>query len=148
MVCGHMEQANAEFSKASELQPADNISRQLRDLTAASIPDAGAADAEPPARPAPVNPDQLVGTWVSQRGADGKVTFTMTEAGDYTWAFLNAGQSSELRGTYGLDDKGLLVLTSDGTQMVSAVEVKEGSKLHFALVGAPDGDPGLDFSKE
>lgn len=148
MVCGHMEQANAEFSKAVELQPADNISRQLRDLTAASIPDAGAGDAEPPARPAPVEPDQLVGTWVSQRGADGKVTFTMTAAGDYTWAFMNAGQSNELRGTYGLDDKGLLVLTSDDTQMVSAVEVKEGNMLHFALVGAPDGDPGLDFSKE
>ena len=148
MVCDHMEQANAEFSKASELQPADNISRQLRDLTAASIPDAGAADAVPPARPAPVEPDQLVGTWVSDRGADGKINFTMTAAGDYTWAFINAGQSSQLKGTYGLDDKGLLVLTSDDTQMVSAVELKENKSLHFALVGAPDGDPGLDFSKE
>jgi len=148
MVCDHMEQANAEFSKASELQPADNISRQLRDLTAASIPDAGAADAVPSARPAPVEPDQLVGTWVSDRGADGKIHFTMTAAGDYTWAFINAGQSSQLKGTYGLDDKGLLVLTSDDTQMVSAVELKENKSLHFALVGAPDGDPGLDFSKE
>ncbi len=148
MVCDHMEQATAEFSKASELQPADNISRQLRDLTAASIPDAGAADAVPPARPAPVEPDQLVGTWVSDRGADGKINFTMTAAGDYTWAFINAGQSSQLKGTYGLDDKGLLVLTSDDTQMVSAVELKENKSLHFALVSAPDGDPGLDFSKE
>jgi tetratricopeptide (TPR) repeat protein len=145
MVCGHMEKANAEFSKAVELQPADTISRQLRDLTAASIPDAGESDAEPPARPDPVQPDQLVGSWVSDRGADGKVTFTMTEAGDYTWAFMNAGQSSELKGTYGLDDKGLLVLTSDDTQMVSAVELKNGATMHFVLIGAPDGDPGLDF---
>jgi tetratricopeptide (TPR) repeat protein len=147
MVCGHMEKANAEFSKAVELQPADTISRQLRDLTAASIPDAGESDAEPPARPDPVPADQLVGTWVSDRGADGKVTFTMTEAGDYTWAFMNAGQSSELKGTYGLDDKGLLVLTSDDTQMVSAVELKDGGNMHFVLIGAPDGDPGLDFVK-
>lgn len=147
MVCGHMEKANSEFSKAVKLQPADSISRQLRDLTAASIPDAGETDVEPPVRPAPVAPDQLVGTWVSDRGADGKVNFTMTEAGDYTWAFMNAGQSSELKGTYGLDDKGLLVLTSDDTQMVSEVAVKEGKMMHFTLVGAPDGDPGLEFTK-
>jgi tetratricopeptide (TPR) repeat protein len=147
MVCGHMEKANAEFSKAVELQPADTISRQLRDLTAASIPDAGESDAEPPARPDPVKADQLVGTWVSDRGMDGKVTFTLATSGDYTWSFMNAGQSSELKGTYGLNDKGLLVLTSDDTQMVSAVEIKDGRNMHFILIGAPDGDPGLDFSK-
>ncbi|MDP3851470.1 MAG: hypothetical protein Q8Q59_13255 [Luteolibacter sp.] len=147
MVCDYMEKAYAEFSKAAELQPADSISRQLRDLTKSSIPDGGESDIEAPAQPAPVPSEKLVGTWVSDRGADGKVTFTMTEGGDYTWVFMNGGQSSELKGTYGLNDKGLLVLTSDDTQMVSAIEMKEGSRLHFTLVGAPDGDPGLDFTK-
>ena len=147
MVCGHMEKANAEFAKASELQPADSISRQLRDLTAASIPDAGESDAEPSVKPDPVPAEKLVGTWVSDRGADGKVTFTMKESGDYTWSFMNAGKSSELKGTYGLNDKGLLVLTSDDTQMVSAVEMKDAGKMHFVLIGAPDGDPGLEFTK-
>jgi tetratricopeptide (TPR) repeat protein len=147
LVCGHMEKAYVEFSKAADLQPADSISRQLRDLTAASIPDAGESATEPPARPAPVLPDQLVGTWVSDRGADGKVTFTMTESGDYTWAFMNGTQTSELKGTYVLNYKGLLVLTSDDTQMVSEVEMKEAGKMHFVLIGAPDGDPGLDFVK-
>jgi tetratricopeptide (TPR) repeat protein len=151
MVCGHMEEAFAEFSAAAELQPADSISRQLRDLTAASIPDAGEAELEgeleAPARPDPVKPEQLVGTWVSDRGADGKVTFTMAESGDYTWAFTNADRSNELKGTYGFDDKGLLVLTSDDTQMVSEVELKDSGNMRFVLVGAPDGDPGLDFVK-
>lgn len=147
MVCGHMEKAHEEFSKAVELQPADGISRQLRDLTAASIPDGGESDAEPPARPDPVPAEKLVGTWVSDRGADGKVTFIMTEEGNYTWTFMNAGQTSDLKGTYGLNDKGLLVLNSDDTQMVSAVEMKEDGKMHFLLIGAPDGDPGLDFTK-
>lgn len=149
MVCGHMESANAEFSRVVELQPADSISRQLRDLTASSIPDAGGSEATPPApsmAPEPVQPEQLVGTWVSDRGADGKVTFTMTESGDYTWSFMNAGQSTELKGTYGLNDKGLLVLTGDDSQMVSAVEIKDG-RMRFLLVGAPEGDPGLDFIK-
>ena len=147
MVCGHMEKANAEFAKASEFQSADSISRQLRNLTAASIPDAGESDAELSLKPNPMPAEKLVGTWVSDRGADGKVTFTMKETGDYTWSFMNAGKSSELKGTYGLNDKGLLVLTSDDTQMVSEVEMKDGGKMHFVLIGAPDGDPGLDFTK-
>jgi hypothetical protein len=124
-----------------------NISRQLRDLTAASIPDAGESDAEPSAKPDPVLADKLVGTWVSDRGADGKVTFTIKETGDYTCSFMNAGKSSELKGIYGLNDKGLLVLTSDDTQMVSEVEMKDGGKMRFVLIGAPDGDSGLDFTK-
>jgi hypothetical protein len=147
MVCGHMDKSYEQFAKASELQPADSISRQLRDLTASSIPDGGDSEAEPSLKPAPVPADQLVGTWVSDRGADGKVTFTMTEAGDYTWSFMNGGQSNELKGTYGLNDKDLLVLTSDDSQMVSAIEMTDGTKLHFTLIGAPDGDPGLDFVK-
>jgi tetratricopeptide (TPR) repeat protein len=147
MVCGHMDKSYEQFAKASELQPADSISRQLRDLTKSSIPDGGDSEAEPPAKPAPVPADQLVGIWVCDRGADGKVTFTMTEAGDYTWAFMNGGQSNELKGTYGLNDKDLLVLTSDDSQMVSAIEIIDGGKLKFVLIGAPDGDPGLEFTK-
>lgn len=147
MVCGHMEKAHEQFGKACELQPADSISRQLRDLTGESIPDGGKSEAEPPARPAPVPLEQLTGTWVSDRGADGKVTFTMAADGNYTWAFMNGGQTTEMKGTYGLNDKGLLVLTTDDTQMVSAIEMKDAGKMHFTLVGAPEGDPGLDFTK-
>jgi len=147
MVCGHMEKSNEQFAKACELQPADTISRQLRDLTKSSIPDGGDSEAEPPVKPAPVPADQLVGTWVCDRGADGKVTFTMTQEGDYTWTFMNNDQPSEMKGTYGLNEKDLLVLTTEDSQLVSAIEMKEGGKLHFMLVGAPDGDPGLKFTK-
>ena len=142
-----MEKANAEFAKTSELQPADSISRQLRNLTAASIPDAGESDAELSLKPNPMPAEKLVGTWVSDRGADGKVTFTMKETGDYTWSFMNVGKSSELKRTYGLDDKGLLVLTGDDTQMVSEVTMMDSGKMRFVLIGSPDGDPGLDFTK-
>jgi tetratricopeptide (TPR) repeat protein len=148
MVCGHMEQAYEQFSKASELQPADSISRQLRDLTGSSIPDGGAADdVEAPERPEPVPAEALAGTWTSDNGAGGKITFRMEDAGDFLWVYEADGRTSEMKGTYGLDDKGLLILTTDDTQMVSAVEIKDG-KLVFTLVGAPDGDSGLIFAKK
>ncbi len=147
MVCGHTEKAYEQFAKASELQPADSISRQLRDLTKSSIPDSADENTEPPAQPDPVPPEKLIGTWVSDRGEDGKVTFTMTDDGNYTWNYMNGGKSSELKGTYALNDLGLLVLSSDDSQMISEIAIKDDKQMHFTLVGAPDGDPGLDFVK-
>jgi hypothetical protein len=149
LVCDSMDKANEQFETAAKLQPADSISRQLRDLTKSSLPDAGNDEpaAEAPAPPPPIPSEKLVGTWVSDRGADGKVTFKMEENGDYTWTYINGTDTKELKGTYGLDDKGLLVLTSDDSQMVSAVTLDNDSKMKFVLVGAPDGDPGLDFTK-
>ncbi|MEI6676745.1 MAG: hypothetical protein WCO57_16360, partial [Verrucomicrobiota bacterium] len=147
LVSDHMDSACEQFDKTAKLQPADSIARQLRDLTRSSLPDSGGAESAPPARPAPVPSEKLVGTWVSDRGQDGKVTFTMSAEGDYTWSYMNGGKSTDLKGTYGLNDKGLLVLTSDDSQMVSEVTLKDDKQLKFVLVGAPEGDPGLEFKK-
>ena len=149
MVGGHMDKAYSQFDQVTKLQPADSISRQLRDLTKSSLPDDGAdsQDSPPPVRPDPVPSDQLVGTWVSDRGADGKITFRMADDGKYTWDYTKNGQTTKLDGTYGLDDKGLLVLTSEDAQMISEISLKDHKQLKFVLVGAPDGDPGLEFNK-
>jgi len=40
-----------------------------------------------------------------------------------------------------------MAASRDDTQMVSAVEMKDGGNMHFVLIGEPDGDPGLDFVK-
>lgn len=68
------------------------------------------------------------------------------ELADLTTTRLVGG--SELKGSYGMDDRGLLVLSSEDTQKVTAVEINAPSKMHFVLVGAPDRDPGLDFVKK
>ena len=81
------------------------------------------------------------------QGSGGKITFKMEENGDFVWSFANGDKSSELKGTYGLNDKGLLVLTTEDSQMVSVVSLPQDSQLKFTLVGSPDGDPGLDFKK-
>ena len=141
MVTDHMEESNAQFVKAAELQPADTISAQLRDLTSDSIATED-GEVEPSVKPDPVPLEKLVGTWTSETSG-GKISFTMVEGGDYTWTF----GENELKGTYGLNDQGLLVLTSDDSQMVSVIDMKDDTQMHFNLVGAPDGDPGLDFKK-
>jgi len=117
-------------------------------LTKSSLPDDGDAETEsPPVIPDPVPSEKLVGTWVSDRGADGKVTFIMSEDGNYTWTYMNGDQKTELAGSYGLDEQGLLVLTSEDSQMVSEVSLKDDTQMKFVLIGAPEGDPGLEFIK-
>ena len=147
MVCGHTAKAYEQFEKTVQLQPADSIARQLRDLTKESLPVEDGAELPPPAPPAPVPVDKLVGTWVSDNGSQGKVTFTMAADGSFTWGFVNGDQSSELKGTYGLDDKGLLVLSMDDSQMVAEVTLSADGSMKFVIVGSPDGDPGLGFKK-
>jgi tetratricopeptide (TPR) repeat protein len=147
MVCGFMDKAYEQFDKTAQLQPADSIARQLRDLTKSSLPDDGNGDTAPAVQPTPVPSEKLVGTWVSDRGQDGKITFKMEQDGNYSWLYTVDGKSTDLKGTYGLDDKGLLVLSSDDSQMVCSVTLDGEGNMKFVLIGAPDGDPGLHFVK-
>ena len=147
LVCGHMEKAYEQFDQTAKLQPADGIARQLRDLTKDSLPDDGQSDAAKPPRPDPVPKEKLTGTWTSD-ASGGKITFKLQDDGSFIWSFAAAsGQPTELKGTWGINDKGLLVMNADNSQMVSAVSLDGDAKMKFLLVGGPDGDPGLTFNK-
>ena len=148
MVCGHLDQAYIQFDEVVRLQPADTISRQLRDLVKSSLPDGGDAELPLPPRPAPVALNQLAGTWISDRGADGEIMLVMAADGQYNWTYAKPGSDpTEIKGTYGLDDKGLLVLTTDDSQLISEISLLDDNSMKFMLVGAPEGDPGLEFKK-
>lgn len=152
LVCAHLDQAYAEFDKTVKLQPADGIAAQLRDLCKSSIsPDTGDTSEETPAvekeAPPPVPADKLPGTWVSDRGAEGKVTLTLGQDGKFSWIFTKGDQKADLTGTFTIDEKGLLVLASEDSQMVGEIKLPEDKKLNFVLAGGPQGDPGLTFDR-
>jgi hypothetical protein len=92
--------------------------------------------------------DQLVCTWMSDRGQEGKVTFTLTQHGNHSLAFMNGGRSNMLKGSNGLNDKDLLVLMSDDTQVVSPVEMINGGKGRIVLIESPEGDTGLKVTND
>jgi hypothetical protein len=154
MVCGYLAEANAEFAEAARLQPADTVSAQLRDLTAASSNNgdeesssegAPAEDAPPP--PALVPLEKLAGTWVSDKGAQGTVTLAFKDDGKFVWTFKKDDKTNEFGGEYSMNDSGLLVLDAEDSQMVASVELPKDSELKFVLSGGPPGDPGLVFAK-
>ncbi|MCP5544322.1 MAG: hypothetical protein H7A49_10515 [Akkermansiaceae bacterium] len=153
MVCGHIEEANAEFAAAAKLQPADTVSAQLRDLTAVSSngddeEEAPPADEEEAPVPEPVPVEQLAGTWVSDKGDQGKVTLALKGDGTFSWTYEKSGKANEFAGDFSMNDNGLLVLDSDESQMVAAVEMPQDNEMKFVLAGGPPGDPGLSFARK
>jgi hypothetical protein len=156
MVCGYLDRATVEFADAARLQPADSVSVQLRDLTAASSnngdedaaedPQEPAAETPPP--PAPVPLEKLTGTWVSDKGAQGTVTLAFKDDGKFIWSFTKDNNSNEFGGDFSINDNGLLVLDAEESQMVASVELPQDSELKFVLAGGPPGDPGLVFSRK
>ncbi len=157
LVCAHLDQAYEQFEQAALLQPADTIAAQLRDLCKSSVsPDKGddtAADppveAEKAPAPPPVPADKLVGTWVSDRGEQGKVVLSLGADGKFSWTFSKEGENkpADLTGDFSIDERGLLVLASEDSQMVGEIKLPEDSKLNFILAGGPQGDPGMSFDK-
>lgn len=156
MVCGHLDRATVEFAEAARLQPADSVSAQLRDLTAASSDNGdedaaeetqAPAEATPPP-PAPVPLEKLTGTWVSDKGAQGTVTLAFKDDGKFIWTFTKDDKSNEFGGDFSMNDNGLLVLDAEESQMVASVELPQDSQLKFVLAGGPPGDPGLVFARK
>jgi tetratricopeptide (TPR) repeat protein len=150
LVLGHLEQALELFDASARLEPTDSVSAGLRDLLRDSITDDGddpenTGDAPPPA---PVDPDKLVGTWVSKVADDGTITLAMTQEGGFTWSFDKTGNSGKLAGEFGIADPNLLVLIAEDSQMAGVVSFAGDSQFSFVLAGGPRGDPGLSFVRK
>lgn len=128
---------------AAKLEPTDTVSAGLRDLLRETIKsrndgDAAAQDVPPSAS---VDPDKLVGIWVSKVDGDGTITLVMAKEGEFTWSFDKTGKSGELNGEFGIYDSNLLVRMAEDAQMAGEVTFAEDSKLSFVLAGGPPGDP-------
>ena len=157
LVCGHLSSATAEFEAVTRLQPADSVARQLLNLTRSSanpgeaggLPDGGSgpsANTGPAATP--LSPDQLVGSWLIDRGEGGSVTLELCQQGNFTWTFAKAGKLNKLEGSYSINGKGLLVLASGDSQMIGSVALDDDKHLRFILAGGPEGDVGMLFAKD
>jgi tetratricopeptide (TPR) repeat protein len=155
LVGGDLERAAKEFDEVSRLRTDDSISRQLRDLAQSSVKSDNGESVPPPpaagdAGPAVEAPSttQLIGTWRSNRAEQGLVTLSLRQDAGFTWSFTKEGAApTELTGSWEINDRGLLVLSSENAQMVGEVKISPEQKMTFILAGGPEGDPGLTFDR-
>jgi uncharacterized protein (TIGR02246 family) len=145
LVLGHLEYALDLFDRVIVLEPRDTVSVQLRNLIKDAIVTDGEEAEEAPA-PAMVDPDKLVGTWVSKRD-EGTVKLVLTEDGRFTWTFDKGDKAGDLAGEFGVAEENQLILASEDSRLVGEVTFTDDSKLSFILAGGPRGDPGLLFER-
>ncbi|MGL5020204.1 MAG: tetratricopeptide repeat protein, partial [Luteolibacter sp.] len=145
LVLGHLEYALTLFDRVIVLEPRDTVSTQLRNLIKDAIV-SDEEDAEEAPVPAKVDPDKLVGTWVSKRD-EGTVKLVLTEDGKFTWTFDKGDKAGDLAGEFGVAEENQLILSSEDSRLVGEVTFTDDSKLSFTLAGGPRGDPGLNFER-
>ncbi|WLD13394.1 tetratricopeptide repeat protein [Planctellipticum variicoloris] len=152
MSCGHPDAAARQFQVVVDLMPNDRVAADLLRLVAAPQPGEAAA-AQPPqasTRPAPqpVDPATLVGTWKAARSDGSKFGLVLTDDQKFTWSFAQKDQAAqEFGGTYSVEGNVLALERKDGGSLIGEATPGGDGKFNFKLLGAPDDDRGLDFSK-
>ena len=103
----------------------------------------GTSKPEGPAVPAA----ELVGTWTAAGQGGTKFELGIAPDGNFTWNYAQNGKSQSVKGVYALDGNVLAMEPESGGTMLAEVTPPQAGKFQFALLGAPPGDPGLQFSK-
>ena len=155
ITCGHNEAAVRQLQLVLKLDPNNQVATQLVQMMGSPQQGATDATATPPAPPQekPVPPDQLisadnlVGKWSAKGQGDSTFTLDMTADKKFTWAFTSGGKTQTIQGVYAIDNNNLALEPSSGGTMVGTLTKKGDKAFHFAMVGAPAGDPGLNFAK-
>lgn len=152
MSCGHPDAAARQFQVVVDLMPNDRVAADLLRLVASPQPGEAAA-AQPPqasTRPAPqpVAPAMLVGTWQAARSDGSKFGLVLTGDNKFTWSFAQKDQAAqEFGGTYSVEGNVLALERTDGGSLIGEATPGGDGTFNFRLLGAPDDDKGLDFSK-
>jgi len=152
MVVGFIDQAYVMFDRVVELQPADTVAAQLRNLAKSSSPDAGeevpspGGTAGPAPAAEPLEPAEIEGSWKASSLEGKAITLSLGSDGKFSWNYEGSG-GTVLAGDWSIDQKGQLVLATTDVQMVGDITL-DGDALKFVLEGAPVGDPGLSFQRQ
>jgi tetratricopeptide (TPR) repeat protein len=143
---GYPEDALKQFRRALELQPKDQVTAAL----VATLSPRAAQPSQPPAGAAPkaVPTDSVVGTWTASGRGTSKYTNNLRKDGTFTWSFSRDSRKQEVKGVYTIEGNVLAMEPDTGGVMLAELTAKGPDTMHFRMVGAPAGDPGLEFQRK
>ena len=158
MSCGHTDAAARQLQKVVKLMPKDRVAADLLKMIEAPQPsqsgdtpsEPGPQSSQTSSRPAvqPIDPAMLVGTWKAARADGSKFNLTLTNDEKFTWSFAQKDQApQEFGGTYSVEGNVLALERTGGGSLIAEVTPGGEGKFNFRMLGAPDEDPGLDFSR-
>jgi tetratricopeptide (TPR) repeat protein len=148
MTAGFLDEASDAFAKCVELQPRDQVAKQLLQLTRSSTTGESDDEGLPTDSEKEYSPPALAeihGKWTAKSG-NGTITLSISGDDKFTWNYDDGKKPFKMEGNASMDD-GLLVLSDDESQIVAAIEMKDDATLNFIVAGGTEGDPGIDFKK-
>ncbi|MDF1858880.1 MAG: hypothetical protein P1U87_01630 [Verrucomicrobiales bacterium] len=154
MVSGFLEEAYQVFDRVVEMEPGDQVARQLRDLAFDSVPSDDDSEREDENQPdsdenlVVLEPEQIAGIWMARSSEGKEITLSIPIDGDFSWKYEGTEESDVLSGEWSIDEDGLLILDDEDAQLVAQIELTEDGEMKFVLAGSPASDPGLLFSRE
>ena len=136
----HQEAAEKMWKAVCELQPNDQLAKNLAQMYAASDTEGPApadssssstsSDFDKPAIP----PEKLRGKWTA-KSSDGEFALTFDKDDQFTWTFTRDGKPQSVAGVYAERANNLVMQPDSGGTMLASVALKDDQTLEFDPVG-------------
>ena len=97
------------------------------------------------AKPLPAS--DAAGNWKAEAPGGGTVQLALGSDGRFTWKYSHANKSQPFDGKYELAGTTLVLDYSNGGTMVGRINAEGQNQFSFKMIGGPQSDPGLTFSK-
>ncbi len=147
LTAGHHDAAAAQLKKLLEINPDDQLAKQL--LLGldpdAEIPNP-AKQVEPPKPASTIKASDLYGTWTAKRSG-GSFEMVLEENGEFSWKYDEQGKASRVTGVWSVDENGILALEMNDQGVMLAQVILKGGQLDFYMLGDDKGSDPLHFSK-
>jgi len=149
MTANHADAAAAQLREVVKLQPDDVVASELLTMVGGE-PQSDVPVTVPPEPDVPVadllDAKALAGTWKAAGPQGTSFQLELTDEGQFTWSYTNRGKTDTVTGVFAIDNNVLAMEPDSGGTMVAEL-TKNEKGFHFAMVGAPEGDKGLDFQR-
>lgn len=150
--CDHKDAANKTFKKVVSLQPNDTLAAEYVRMTSPTPDQEGDAPTPlpPPEPEVPadklLSTQDLIGKWSAAGGNNTKFNLELKDDNQFIWSYMQGTTPQTMKGVYALDQNKLALEPDTGGTMLAEIS-KKGTGFHFAVIGAPANDPGLDFTR-
>jgi len=143
---GYNDAAARQIKKVTELTPDDPLAKQL--LSMITPIDTNAAPPNKPEKSGKnYTKEQLAGKWQA-KAARGTITMALAKDGTFEWTYKEGSKTDDIRGVFAIDGDTLALQPDSGGTMLAEVDLASQGTLKFIMIGAPEKDPGLNFSRQ
>jgi tetratricopeptide (TPR) repeat protein len=166
MTEGYQDAGIRKFQRVVQLEPKDQLAQRIVESslpesstttsTTEPAPNAGPRTPNVPEPPAtssttnagtPVNVEGLRGDWSATQEDGSKFNLSLGADNQFTWQFQQGEESSTMQGTYSASNDLLILEPESGPPMIGRVADAGANGFQFRMVGTPEEDQGLQFSK-